>query len=121
MTIPDFKRDLLQFRKDYSDSINYHLSSPTRVQSIINHNIAFLKSIKFKGKLKLKIEESINYLQMAYAHSENFSKGLRSDLSRTDDLAAIHIDEHETIWSIQVIGTAETAIDNIVRFLDNGS
>ncbi len=121
MTREEFKRNLLNYRDSFKYLVNFNLQSPVEVQSLINQIIAFLKSVKCEKNLKLKIEESIVYLQIADAHSKDFSKGLRTDFSTTNDLAAIHLDGNENSWSQQVIGTSEAAIDNIVRFLDKNA
>ena len=119
MTIPEFKRDLSNYKDSFTRLLYFNIESPKRVQSLINETVSFLQPIKCEKKLRLKIEESIIDLQSAYSHSEDFSKGLRTDFSRTNDLAAIHIDENDNSWAQQVIGTAEAAIDNILRFLGN--
>ena len=86
------------------------------MQYAINDTLEFLKSNKYEGKLKTKVKKSIEYLNLAHANAEIFSKQLRSDFSSSNDLAAKHIDE--SFWYQQVVGEAEAAIDVIVHFIN---
>jgi hypothetical protein len=117
MTIPELKRDLLWHQRSFTMLLTFNLESPKRMQYAINETLKYLKSINFEGKLKEKAEKSIEYLNLAHSNAERFSKDLRMDFSSSNDLAAKHTDE--MFWYQQVIGTAESAIDVIVHYIDN--
>jgi hypothetical protein len=115
MTIQDFKYQLLNYRDKFTSFERYNLESPKRIQAVINEAIAFLNSIKYDEKLDEKVKESIAQLQLAYRHSESFSKLLTSDFTLTNDLAATHPDSE--IWYIRVVGTTEAAIDFTLKHI----
>lgn len=117
MTKREFESQLKSYRDQFTGYLHFNVESPKRIQWNINQAIEFLNSIKTDGPVKDRIETSVKYLQQASRSATLFGSQMKID-PKGYDLEVTH--NNPSYWYQQVIGTAESAMDIIIRYL-NGS
>jgi hypothetical protein len=112
----EFIRQLRQIKEGFTKHLRYNIESPQRIQPEIREAIEFLETVDTTGDLKKHITIAIKKLNEALRNAQTVSKEIKS-APGAKDLEAIYHDE--SFWYQQVIGTAESAMDEITRYLNN--
>lgn len=113
MTIQEFKSRVQQYRTLFDHHSATNVESIRRVQYLIDGIIEFLNSVNADKELSKRIKTAIQHLQAAHANAETFGQGMQVDRRTHSDTAVTHPDE--MFWYRQVIGTAESALDQLLR------
>ena len=115
MTSLEFRRELKMYRDTFTSHLHFNAESPVRMQGDINRAIEFLNSIKTEGTAQERIKSSIEYLNQASRSAKVFGSTMKID-PKGYDLEVTH--ENPSHWYQRVIGTAESAMDVIIGYLE---
>ncbi|AQG78405.1 hypothetical protein [Spirosoma montaniterrae] len=112
MTTKEYIYRLNDFKRSVTNYLHYNIESPQRIQQDLRAAIEFLESVQTTGQLKKEVELAVQRLKAVLENAKAFSKQVKPD-PNDKDLGAVHHDD--SFWYQQVIGSAESAINELIR------